>query len=172
MLTPDDVDDKDLCVLPELFGTKALIMHRIDPNICAQLFELPISHGTSSCTEIMGPRTGMWDSKKIGAAAPPIRVQEGWLFIYHGIGPDNAYRLGAALLDAETATIVLSRTSAPILSPELQWEKEGVVANVIFSCGVILREDTLYIYYGGADTSIGVATISKSALIKRLLPDI
>ena len=172
VLTPDDVDDKDLCVLPELFGTKALIMHRIDPNICAQLFELPISHGTSSCTEIMGPRTGMWDSKKIGAAAPPIRVQEGWLFIYHGIGPDNAYRLGAALLDAETATIVLSRTSAPILSPELQWEKEGVVANVIFSCGVILREDTLYIYYGGADTSIGVATISKSALIKRLLPDI
>ncbi len=172
VLTPDDVDDKDLCLLPELFDDKALIMHRIDPNICAQLFELPITHGTSSCTEIMGPRAGMWDAKKIGAAAPPIRVDEGWLFIYHGIGSDNVYRLGAALLDAETATIVLSRTSAPILSPELPWEKEGVVNNVIFSCGAVLRNDTLYIYYGGADTSIGVATISKTALIKRLLPDI
>ena len=166
------MDDKDLCLLPELFNDKALIMHRIDPNICAQLFELPITHGTSSCTEIMGPRAGMWDAKKIGAAAPPIRVDEGWLFIYHGIGSDNVYRLGAALLDAETATIVLSRTSAPILSPELPWEKEGVVNNVIFSCGAVLRDDTLYIYYGGADTSIGVATISKTELIKRLLPDI
>jgi predicted GH43/DUF377 family glycosyl hydrolase len=114
----------------------------------------------------------MWDAEKIGAAAPPILVEEGWLFIYHGVGPDFTYRLGAALLDAETATAVISRTNAPILSPELQWEKEGVVKNVIFSCGVVLRGDTLYIYYGGADTAIGVATISKKKLLEKLLPKI
>jgi predicted GH43/DUF377 family glycosyl hydrolase len=172
-LTPEGVNDKDLCILPELFSGKALIMHRIDPNICAELFAgLPPTRTASSCTEIMGPRPGMWDDEKIGAAAAPIRVEEGWLFIYHGVGADRVYRLGAALLDAETATTVLSRTSAPIFSPELKWEKEGVVNNVVFSCGVILREDTLYIYYGGADTAIGVATISKKKLLARLLPNI
>ncbi len=171
-ITPEDVNDKDLCILPERINGKALLMHRIDPNICAEAFDLPPTHSTTSCTEIMGPRPGMWDAEKIGAAAPPIRVEEGWLFIYHGVGSDFTYRLGAALLDAETATAVLSRTSAPILSPELQWEKEGVVKNVIFSCGVVLRDDTLYIYYGGADTSIGVATISKKKLLERLLPKI
>jgi predicted GH43/DUF377 family glycosyl hydrolase len=172
-LTPEGVNDKDLCILPELFGGKALIMHRIDPNICAELFAgLPPTRAASSCTEIMGPRPGMWDDEKIGAAAPPIRVDEGWLFIYHGVGADHVYRLGAALLDAETATTVISRTSAPIFSPVLPWEKEGVVNNVVFSCGVILRDDTLYIYYGGGDRAIGVATISKTKLIERLLPKI
>ena len=171
-LTPDDVNDKDLCILPELIHGKALIMHRIDPNICAELFDMPPTRSAMSCTEIMGPRTGMWDAEKIGAAAPPIRVEEGWLFIYHGVGPDFTYRLGAALLDGETATTVISRTSAPILSPVLKWEKEGLVKNVVFSCGVVLRDDTLYIYYGGADTAIGVATLSKKKLLQRLLPKI
>jgi predicted GH43/DUF377 family glycosyl hydrolase len=169
-ITPEGVNDKDLCVLPDTFGDKILIMHRIDPNICAELFDVPLTRGTQSCTEIMAPRPGMWDAEKIGAAAPPIRVDEGWLFIYHAVGADFQYRLGAVLLDAETSTTVLARTNAPIISPVLKWEKEGNVKNVIFSCGVILRGDTLFIYYGGADTAIGVATISKTTLLERLLP--
>ncbi len=172
LLTPDHINDKDLCLLPEPVEGKPLIFHRLDPNICAEHISLPPTEGIMSGTQIMGPRPGMWDSEKIGAAGPPIRIPEGWLFIYHGVGPDHGYRLGAALLDAETATVVLSRTSEAILSPELPWEKEGVVNNVIFSCGAILRDDTLYIYYGGADTAIGVATISKSTLLERLLPKI
>ena len=106
----------------------------------------------------------------IGTAAPPIRVKEGWLFIYHGIGADKVYRLGAALLDGDTATTVLSRTDAPILEPVLPWEKKGAVDNVVFSCGVIQRGDTLFVYYGGGDTVLGVATLSKTELLKRLLP--
>jgi predicted GH43/DUF377 family glycosyl hydrolase len=172
LLTPDNINDKDLCLLPEMVEGKPLIFHRLDPNVCAEYITLPPTEGITSGIQIMGPRPGMWDSEKVGAAGPPIRIDEGWLFIYHGVGPDHAYRLGAALLDAETASAVISRTSEAILSPELQWEKEGVVNNVIFSCGAVLRGDTLYIYYGGADTAIGVATIAKSTLIERLLPKI
>jgi predicted GH43/DUF377 family glycosyl hydrolase len=171
ILTPDGTDDKDVCVLPELLDGKALIIHRIDPNICADLFdELPPKRTIDRCIEIMNPRPGMWDSVKVGAAGPPIRIAEGWLFIYHAVGADHVYRLGAALLDAKTATTVISRTDAPIFSPVLPWEKNGVVNNVIFSCGIILRENMLYIYYGGADTAIGVATLSLPLLVDRLLP--
>jgi predicted GH43/DUF377 family glycosyl hydrolase len=170
-LTPDSTDDKDICILPELVQGKALIIHRIDPTICAhRTDDMPPVHEIDTCIEIMGPRTGMWDARKVGAAGPPIRIPEGWLFIYHAVGADGVYRLGAALLDSETATTVIARTNAPIFSPVLPWEKLGVVNNVIFSCGAILREDTLYIYYGGADTAIGIATLSKRALVERLLP--
>ena len=172
-ITPDRVNDKDLCLLPELINGKSMLLHRIEPNICVELFDtLPPERPINRCIEIMTPRPGMWDAEKIGAAAPPIRIPEGWLFIYHGIGADKVYRLGAVLLDGDTATAVLSRTDAPILEPVLPWEKEGVVNNVVFSCGAVLRGDILYVYYGGADTAIGVATIPKTTLIKRLLPDL
>ncbi|MFK5151241.1 glycosidase, partial [Klebsiella pneumoniae] len=84
-------------------------------------------------------RPGMWDGTKIGIAGTPIRIPEGWLFIYHAVGPDFAYRIGAALIDAETGTRVIARTALPILSPVLPWEKSGQVSNVLFSCGAILR---------------------------------
>ncbi len=170
-ITPEGINDKDMCVFPELIGGKALVMHRIDPNICVEGLDLETPNLTiNSCIEIMGPRPGMWDAEKVGAAAAPIRVEEGWLFIYHAVGNDFVYRLGAALLDAETATTVIARTAAPIFSPLLPWEKEGLVRNVVFSCGIVLRDDTLFIYYGGADTAIGVATLSKKKLLARLLP--
>jgi predicted GH43/DUF377 family glycosyl hydrolase len=172
-ITPAGVNDKDLCIIPGLVKDKVVIMHRIDPNICVESFDaITPDLVIDRCTEIMTPRPGMWDAQKIGASAPPIRVEEGWLFIYHAVGNDFVYRLGAALLDAETASIVLARTAAPIFSPVLEWEREGTIKNVIFSCGIVLREDTLFIYYGGADTAIGVATLSKEKLMKRLLPKI
>lgn len=171
LLTMSGVDDKDICLIPELLNGKAVIIHRINPNICANTLDaLPPTHIIDQCVDIMTPRPGMWDDEKVGAAGPPIRVEEGWLFIYHAIGRDHVYRLGAALLDAETATTVLSRTNAPILEPVLPWEKKGVMRNVVFSCGTILRGDTLITYYGGADTVIGIATLSKKELMKRLLP--
>jgi predicted GH43/DUF377 family glycosyl hydrolase len=172
LLTPEGVNDKDLCIF-EGPGDKVTLIHRIDPNICIDQFDdAKFSRESNRCIELMTPRKGMWDSVKIGAAGAPIKVEEGWLFIYHGIGEDKFYRLGAALLDAETGSVVLARTAAPILEPELPWEKEGVVNNVVFSCGAIIRDDTIFLYYGGADKSIGVATISKKALMKKLLPAI
>jgi predicted GH43/DUF377 family glycosyl hydrolase len=171
LLTPEGTDDKDVCVVPEMIDGKGMIFHRIDPTICADVFDtLPPTRIIDRCIEIMAPRPGMWDAMKVGAAGPPIRVEEGWLFIYHAVGNDHVYRLGAALLDEKTVTTVVSRTDAPIFEPVLSWEKNGLVNNVVFSCGIILRDDTLFVYYGGADTAIGVATLSKNELMRRLLP--
>lgn len=170
LLTPAGVGDKDVCLFPEKVDDAYLFMHRIDPNICIDTFEeLPPEYPADRCIEIMAPRFGMWDERKIGAAGPPLRVPEGWLLIYHGISADGTYRLGAALLD-EHGTTVLSRTSAPLLSPELPWEKEGQVNKVVFSCGAVVRDDILFLYYGGGDSHIGVATASLTELRARLAP--
>ncbi|HEX5774630.1 MAG TPA: hypothetical protein VFY28_01560 [Candidatus Paceibacterota bacterium] len=171
-LTPGGISDKDICLFPEKMNGRYVIVHRLDPNICLdEVEELPPSASVNRCIELMGPRLGMWDDRKIGAAGPPLPVPEGWLFIYHGVGSDGVYRLGAALLDA-TGTSVLARTAAPIFEPVLDWETIGQVGNVVFSCGAVVRGDTLFIYYGGADTAIGVATMQLSTLMRKLLPDL
>jgi len=173
LTTPDDVNDKDTCLLPEKVGKQYMLLHRIDPQLCADFLDsLDFTKSRlTRCIEIMGPRPGMWDSKKIGIAGPPIRTSAGWLLIYHGVSKTSTYRLGAVLLDADNPTIVVSRTVDTILEPLEPYEVTGIIPRAIFSCGSVLRGDTLFIYYGGADTVMGVAKVSLKKLLAVLLPD-
>lgn len=168
LLTPDGVDDKDLALLPEKIDGNYLLYHRVHNLFCADLLH-NIAPGIRAhrCIEVMGPRRGMWDSEKIGSAAPPIKVGNNWLMIYHGVSRHATYRLGAALLDA-SGTSLLARTANPIFEPIETYEKEGETANVVFSCGAVVRGDTVFLYYGGADKVIGVATASLSHMLDAL----
>jgi predicted GH43/DUF377 family glycosyl hydrolase len=173
LITPEGVADKDVCVFPELIDGKVAVMHRLDPNVCIEMFDsIENIHTIDRAFDLMGPRPGMWDGHKIGAGSAPLRVPEGWLFIYHGIAPDKkTYRLGAALLD-EKAERVISRMVAPILEPLEEWEKHGQIGDVVFTCGTVRRDDTLFVYYGGADSKLGVVTFSVSKLMGRLTSSI
>ena len=99
----------------------------------------------------------MGSCEKLVSAGPPIKTEQGWLLIYHGVSAKKHYSLGIALLDLEDPTKVIARQAEPILVPELIWEVEGYVPNVVFSCGQVIQDGRLLIYYGGADTAIGVA---------------
>jgi Domain of unknown function (DUF377). len=68
-------------------------------------------------------------------AGHPIRREDGWLLIYHGVDKNNVYRLGAALLDLNDPSKIVARQKEPILELELVWEREVLVPNVVFSCG-------------------------------------
>ena len=168
ILTPDGVDDKDLVLMPEKIDGNFMLFHRINNMICADLLpDLFSGTRASRCIEIMGPRLGMWDGSKVGSAGPPIRVGKNWLMIYHGVSRHATYRLGAALLDAAGST-VLARTADPIFEPLEKYELEGEVPNVVFSCGAVVRGDTVFLYYGAADRVIGVATGSLSHILNAL----
>jgi len=110
----------------------------------------------------------MWDGAKVGSAAPLIKVAGGnWLMVYHGVSRHATYRLGAALL-ASDGTTLLARTADPIFEPLEKYEKEGEVANVVFSCGAVVRDDKLFLYYGAADKVIGVAIASLKHVVDAL----
>jgi len=167
-ITPDGVDDKDIGFLPETVDGMYVLYHRINGHICADMIpDLTFEKPVSRCIEIMGPRTGMWDGAKVGIAGPPIKVPQGWLLIYHGVSPHSYYRLGAALLD-HSGLVILSRTADPIFEAVEAYEKVGEVNNVVFSCGAIVRDDTVYLYYGGGDKVLGVATASLSHILTSL----
>jgi predicted GH43/DUF377 family glycosyl hydrolase len=173
LVTPDPVDDKDMCVLPEKVNGNYYVFHRVGGQICADFRKsLDFSKGrVTRCIELLGPRPGMWDSVKVGVAGVPVKTKKGWLFVYHGVSSTKTYRLGVALLDLGDPTRVLARANDPILEPVMLYEREGgQVPNVVFSCGAIVRDDSLLIYYGGADKVIGAASIPLSRLLAMLMP--
>lgn len=154
-----DEPNKDAGLLPEKINGKYVLFHRRVPDIW-----IAYSDDLSNWTEhkiIMSPIPGTWESKKIGIAGPPIKREDGWLLIYHGVDDNNVYRLGAALLDLNDPSRVIARQKEPILEPELDWEINGLVPNVVFSCGTVDFNGMYYVYYGGADTHIGVAVVEK-----------
>ena len=115
-----------------------------------------------------------YEELKIGAGPPPVRVDEGWLLIHHGVTgevPDGwdpttqrvQYAAGAMLLDPADPSRVLSRTESPIFTPETEDERHGTVANVVFPTAVEMVDGVRYVFYGMADARIGVARLDHTA---------
>ena len=109
---------------------------------------------------VMTPRGGFWDPSRIGAATPPMRIDEGWLFIYYGAKDTSAgplFRLGAAVLDLANPAEVVYRTNIPILGPREDYERIGDIPNLVFPCGAVLEPDgEMKVYYGAANSCICV----------------
>lgn len=158
-----DEPNKDAALFPEKVNDKYVMLHRRPPDIWVA--SSPDLQEWSDHTKIMEPvPSSEWENIKIGAAGPPIRTAAGWILIYHGVGMGMRYSLGAALLALDEPAEVLARQVTPILQAELDWETEGHVPNVVFSCGHAILDNTVYVYYGGADTVIGVAVIDLDEL--------
>ncbi len=170
IITPMNIDNKDAAIVPEAIDGKYMVLHRVHESICADFVNsLDFSkEKVTRCIEIMSPRRGMWDGMKVGISTPPVRTAHGWLMLYHGVSWSSVYRVGAVLLDLTDPTIVLARTAIPFFEPEAPYELSGIVSNVVFPCGMVIRNGTVYIYYGGADLVVGVATLKVAMLLDML----
>ena len=119
---------------------------------------------------VFAPRPRYWDQYRIGASAPPILTDRGWLEIYHGVKMTSGgpiYRIGTIMLDRDNPAKVLGQCLEPLLSPRRSYERIGDVGNVCFACGAIVEDDgEVKIYYGAADTSICVAMTTMDELIE------
>jgi predicted GH43/DUF377 family glycosyl hydrolase len=109
-----------------------------------------------------------WDEMKIGPGAPPIKTEQGWLSIYHGVFATmdgSVYRLGVALHDLHDPSKVVGVCDSWILQPEDPWEVTGYVHSVVFSCGAVPEPDgTVKIYWGGADSVMCVGEANLAVL--------
>jgi len=159
------IRNKDAVLFPRKINGEYVMLHRFDPDICvAYSDDLEVWCNIRS---ILEPRTKSWDSWKIGAAGTPIEVDEGWLVIYHGVSIEKVYCLGVVLLDKNDPEKVIYRSEAPILVPVEDYERFGKVPNVVFSCGNVLLDDEVLVYYGGADSVLCVATYELSELLPK-----
>ena len=111
-----------------------------------------------------------WSDARTGGGAVPIRVSEGWLCLYHGADrASNRYSMGAMLLSAEDPSRVLGVSREPVLRAEADYEREGFYPNVVFSCGAVLKNGEVWMYYGGADRVTALATAPVEELVRACL---
>lgn len=172
--------DKNVIFFPRRINGKLVFLHRIRPGI--QIVSI------NNLTELTDE---FWDDYihnlhdyivmdpvypcgncYIGGGCPPIETAEGWLLIYHGaeVSPlKTVYSASAALLDLNDPSKIIRRLPTALIEPELEYELVGEVNNVVFPTGTALFDDTLYLYYGAADESIAVASLSISELLNELL---
>jgi predicted GH43/DUF377 family glycosyl hydrolase len=169
-------EDKDAALLPRRIGGHWALIHR---PVTAQGAHIWISyspdlrHWGSHKLILQARRGAWWDANKIGLSPPVIETPEGWLMLYHGVrqtASGSLYRLGLALFDLNTPERCLLRSDEWMFGPEEPYEREGDVANVVFPCGYTLADDgdTIYLYYGGADTCIALATGSIREMLEWL----
>ena len=157
-----EFDSKDAVLFPEKIGGKYVMYHRIWPDMWISYSEDLIHWHDHK--PLMKPKPGAWDCDRIGAGAPPIKTPDGWMNIYHGVDANKIYRLGVFVSDLDDPSKIIARSAEPILDPEESFECIGCVSNVVFTCGVIERDGKYLIYYGGADSTISVATLDKYRL--------
>jgi predicted GH43/DUF377 family glycosyl hydrolase len=173
--------DKNVMFFPRRIQGRLVFLHRIRPGI-----QIVFINDLSDLTKefwadyfshfqdfiVMDP-AHEHESGYIGGGCPPIETEHGWLLIYHGATETEEgivySACAAALLDLENPLKTVARLPYALLSPEMEYERRGEVNNVIFPTGTALFGDTLYIYYGAADSSIACASVSLSALIEELL---
>jgi beta-1,2-mannobiose phosphorylase / 1,2-beta-oligomannan phosphorylase len=159
-------ENKDVVLFPEQIKGQYVALHR--PSGAAG-FALPeiwlarspdLLHWGEHRQLLSGEVS--WDSGRIGAGPPPLRIEEGWLVIYHGAakparsGVAGAYSAGAVLLAHDDPSRILRRSKMPLFSPLTDFECHGFVPNVVFPTGMVAEDRSLLIYYGAGDTVTAV----------------
>jgi predicted GH43/DUF377 family glycosyl hydrolase len=167
-------EDKDAGLFPVRFGGRWALIHRPIPSFGvfgAHMwisFSPDLRHWGDHRILLKAREGGWWDAHKIGLSPQPLKTDQGWLILYHGVrttASGSLYRLGLALLDLKDPWRVLKRSSEWVFSPSEPYERSGEVADVVFPCGWTLVDDEIRLYYGAADTSIGLATGRLSELL-------
>jgi predicted GH43/DUF377 family glycosyl hydrolase len=156
-------DNKNGALFPRKVRGWYVLLHRLFPDI-----HLGVSrdlHHWHNYGPLIRVRPGHWDGNRVGVAGPPLPTPYGWLLIYHGVDDNRVYRLGIALLDLDDPRRVIARSDNPILEPEEPYEREGLVPNVVFSCGAVDYRGRVMVYYGAADSVVAVASVPRDRML-------
>jgi len=172
--------DKNVIFFPRRINGKLVFLHRIRPGIqivCINSIkdltkEFWGNYFLNLQEHIVLDPIYKHETSYIGSGCPPIETEHGWLLIYHGVEETDrgrVYSACAALLDLNDPSKELARLPKALFSPEYEWELYGEVNNVVFPTGTALFGNTLFIYYGAADSYIACASLCLSSLLSELV---
>ncbi len=175
-ITRSNVDDRDVILFPNQVRDQYALLHRpmqwVGPEFGTQypaiwlslskdLMDWPTSH-------LLARNEFEWE-RKLGGATPPIWTEHGWFVLYHAVDDRGVYRIGAMLLDLENPLKVTARCRKPIMEPAEDYELNGLYPHaVVFPTANVVKDGTLFVYYGCADQTTAVATADFDALLKHL----
>lgn len=169
-------ENKDVTIFPEKIGGEYVALNRPVPYgigaPCIWLAKSPdlIHWGRQQLFSTVSKESGKerWDNGRVGGGAVPVKTDKGWLVVYHAADAQDRYCLGVYLLDLEHPDQIIGSLDVPFMEPETDYEKTGFFGNVVFTCGVLLQEETLVIYYGAADDKICRADVALKDIYEML----
>jgi beta-1,2-mannobiose phosphorylase / 1,2-beta-oligomannan phosphorylase len=172
-------ENKDVVLFPERIDGNHVALHR--PNAATPFcrpemwvaWSLDLIHwGGHDCLHGGGAE---WETGRVGAGTPPVRVADGWLEIYHGNrqptrpGEVGTYSTGVLLLDRHNPAKVLKRAESSIFEPTADFERHGFVPDVVFPTGIVELGGSYLIYYGAADSCTAVVEFAKDEMLGSLV---
>ena len=174
---------KNWVLFPEKINGKFAVLHGLTPHIKIEyldtlddlrekrFIESLSSHGGRGYID--AERLAAWDNIVRGAGAPPLLTKHGWLVFYHGMDmrDPGKYKVGVMLLDKKHPEKILRRALEPVLEPDTIYENSGHKSGVVYVCGAVIKDATLFVYYGASDRSCAVATASLDTFLKDLLKE-
>jgi predicted GH43/DUF377 family glycosyl hydrolase len=170
--------EKNWMLFPEKIGDRFAVLHGIiDPDENRVRIEYADDLDTLSQRKIstidpqeVPNKNIAWHIHVRSAGPPPVRTDRGWLVLYHAhdAAEPNRYKLGAMLLDLVDPTKILYRSASPVLSPDEYYENDGK-PGVVYACGAVVHNGTLFVYYGGADKVVCVATAPLDSFLDALV---
>ena len=165
-------ENMDAMIFPEKVRGEYAALHRPQPKMMGApnmwvAYSEDLKHWGDH-KFLLGCCDGTWEEGRIGGGAVPFMTEHGWLEIYHAATREEHYCLGAALLDKEYPEKLLAKSPEPILAPEAEYEVRGFKNNVVFTCGALVRGDTVSIYYGASDRVMAAADLSLREILDSL----
>ena len=170
-------DDKDAALLPRRIRGNYALVHRPHHDSGSHIwisYSPDLQNWGTHRLMLQARRGAWWDANKVGLSPPLIETDAGWLMIYHGVrhtASGALYRLGLALFDRDDPETCISRGVSWVFGPEMGYERQGDVGNVVFPCGLTIGADgdEIHLYYGAADTRIALAIGSLKELLQWLV---
>ena len=159
--------NKGMAIFPRRIGKDLMALTRTDGE------NISIAHSRDGMVwtgdAIVHTPTKLWEVVQTGNCGSPIETERGWLVPMHGVGPMRVYCIGMLLLDLDDPSRVIAELRQPLLHPE-GLLREGYVPNVVYSCGAILHEGTLWLPFGVGDARIRVGSIELETLLDAMTP--
>lgn len=172
LVSPKNQMNKNWVLFPEKINGKYAILHSITPKIQIEYVDsLDFKRNPNiKSTYVPVKNKGVWDSVIRGVGPTPIKIKEGWLVFYHAISEKepSKYKIGAMILDKKDPTKILYKSTFPIIEPDRIYENEGYKAGIVYTCGAIIKDGNIILYYGGADTVVCVASCDLRNFIEQI----
>ncbi len=174
LISPPGEIHKNWVIFPEKINGKYAILHNISPSIMVDYFDSLDELGGDTFIHSIHQGSPLWgyrDRLIRGVGPSPLKTKYGWLVLYHKMEAHDShrYKLWAMILDATDPTKILYNSNQPILEPDEWYENEGYKSGVVYSCGAVIKDGELFVYYGGADKVSCVATANLDAFLKELM---
>ena len=177
-LSPSNERHKNWVLFPEKIDGKYAILHNLYDVNPAQvrveyLDDLNLGEPLvldSPDPQLLPDRELAWHNRTRSVGPPPVKTKYGWLVFYHAMDKDDPgrYKLGVLLLDPKDPRKILYRSRYPILEPD-EWYENDWKPGIIYASGAVVKDDTLFIYYGGGDKHIGVASANLHDFVSKLM---